>query len=96
MVRTRESDWTTHQHLLELFYGLIGNADPVDLSDLIADMQRTYKKTEGETEGECGPVCGQVYGIFKKCTVPCLWIIPPCMIRATMQWFRSFIFRVMP
>lgn len=27
---------------------------------------------------------------------PCLWIIPPCMILATMQWLESFIFSVMP
>lgn len=29
-------------------------------------------------------------------SIPCLWIMPPCIILATMQWFRSFIFNVIP
>lgn len=30
----------TYQHLLELLYSLVGNTDPINLSDLISHMQR--------------------------------------------------------
>lgn len=32
----------THQHLLELLYRLIGNADAVNLTDLISYMQGSW------------------------------------------------------
>lgn len=30
----------THQHLLQLLHGLIGDADAVDFTDLVSNMQR--------------------------------------------------------
>lgn len=88
----------THQHLLQLLHRLVDHADAVDLPDLVSDVQRSWngQRTAGFPPSLHGnEKCYIVPNIVRKC-LPCLWIIPPCIILATMQWLESFIFSVMP